>query len=145
MSSTPFQLLLCSPLLMSIVQDSCHRCQHTQSGCVPSSTRSRNCIGNRPVDFLIFCSRPKMLFNSVGAEDHTRLHCTTHGTFFFCSSILSPIFPPHLLVCQEFQRIDEVVATLAAQRELAFQLHRPPHATHHNCIVSFRVLKIPTR
>ena len=30
--------------------------------------------------FLIFNSAPKMRFQSVGAENHNRLHCTTRGT-----------------------------------------------------------------
>ena len=30
--------------------------------------------------FLILCSRPRLLFSSVGAENYNRLHCTTHGT-----------------------------------------------------------------
>ena len=79
----PLQLSLYFPLLVTILQDSCHRCQQTQSRCVPSSKRSRNCIRNRLVDdfvvlFDFMFSRPKMIFNSVGAENHNRLHSTTH-------------------------------------------------------------------
>ena len=44
--------------------------------------------------FFYFKSLPKIRFKSVGAENHSRLPCTTHRTSILKSSAMLKILPP---------------------------------------------------
>ena len=62
---------------------------YSTSVCAPTNSRaapSMTALLTISLFFLIFNSRLKLRFKFAGAENHKRLHCTTHGTSILKSS-----------------------------------------------------------
>ena len=79
-----FHLFIHSSLFVCALWDSGHRSQHARLRFALSTEWSHNSVHDSTIDdfviLLIFKSLPKIRFKFVGAENHQRLHCTTHGT-----------------------------------------------------------------
>ena len=76
-----FQLLLYSPPFMFIVHDATDLIPIFGVRLPRNGREIALALSTTSWYFLIFCSRPRLLFSSVGAENHNRLHWTTQGTF----------------------------------------------------------------
>ena len=87
-----FHFFVNSSLSVCVLWDSDHRSQHARLGVRYQQNgftiTSMTALLTTSWYFLIFNSLPKMRFKFVGAENHSRLHCTTHGTSILKSSAM---------------------------------------------------------